>query len=186
MTARTNPAATPTPSDSPRSTRLERALAEAMKLQEGPELLAKIASREFKDAFQAIAVQQRGTNGGGLFNASAIPTIQLNYDPDFPEDKSKQLYQCRIGAEVMTAESAKGLQANAAKRGIRFTSTPLTDFNNDHWFKAVVVSLYARDLNELISLVNDELIEKIRPDARVSYDDVIRVAHEELGKLFLS
>ncbi len=168
-----------------RSTRLERALAEAMKAQEGPELLAKIASREFKDAFQAIAVQQRGyVVGGAQFEPSAVPTIQMNYDPDYPDDKSKQLYQCRIGAAVLTPETAKTLQAMAGERGIRFFSTPKNEFSQSHWFKAIVISLYASDLKELIALVNDALIDPVRPDARVTYDDVMRIAQEEIGKLF--
>ena len=168
----------------PRTTRLERALAEAMKLQEGPELLAKIASRELKDAFQAIAVQQRGAANVGHYDASAIPIVQMGYDPDYPEDKSKQLYVCRMGAAILNPESAKSLQAAAAQRGIRFISTPQSDFNSNHWLKAVVISMYTNDLNQLIQLVNDELIEKVRPDAQVTYEDVVRVARDEIGKLF--
>ena len=168
-----------------RGSRLERALAEAMKAQEGPELLSKIASREFRDAFQAIAVQQRGyMMGSSQFEPAAVPTIQMNYDPDFPDDKSKQLYQCRIGAAVLTPESAKALQAAAAERGIRFFSSPKNEFNASHWFKAIVITLYASDLNALIALVNDVLIEPVRPDAQVTYADVMRIAQEEIGKLF--
>jgi hypothetical protein len=181
MTVHHHPAAKLSDAE-PRTTRLERAMAEAMKAQEGPELLAKITSREFRDAFQAIAVQQRGA--ATHYDASAIPTMHIGYDPDYPEDKSKQLYHCRIGAAILNPESAKALQAAAAKRGIRFASTPQSDFNSNHWLKAVVISLYANDLDALIQLVNDELIEKIRPDARVTYADVIRVAQEEIGKLF--
>lgn len=186
MKAQSHSAVEKTPAEAPvRGTRLERALAEAMKAQEGPELLAKIASREFRDAFQAIAVQQRGYMiGSSQFDPAAVPTIQMNYDPDFPDDKSKQLYQCKIGAAVLTPESAKALQAMAAERAIRFFSTPKNEFNNSHWFKAIVITLYASDLKELISLVNESLIEPVRADARVTYEDVIRVAHEEIGKLF--
>jgi hypothetical protein len=188
MTVLNHPAAA-TPAESAanqgRSTRLERALAEAMKVQEGPELLAKIASREFKDAFQAIAVQQRGyVVGGAQFEPSAVPTVQMNYDPDYPDDKSKQLYHCRIGAAVLTPESAKALHAMAAERGIRFFSTPKNEFSQSHWFKAIVISLYATDFKDIVALVNDALIDPVRPDARVTYDDVIRIAQEEIGKLF--
>ena len=188
MTVHTHPAVIPEPPAAPeapvRSTRLERAIAEAMKAQEGPELLAKIASREFKDAFQAIAVQQRGPASTAHYEASAVPMVQMNYDPDHPDDKSKQLYQCRIGAGVLTPDSAKALQAAAQERGIRFSATPKNEFSNSHWFKAIVILLYAKELNELIALVNDVLIEPVRPDAQVTYDDVLRIAKEEIGKLF--
>lgn len=171
------------PYEFPRTTRLERALADAMKAQEGPELLAKIATREFKDAFQAIAVQQRGYSSDFHYEASAVPFVQMNYDPDFPDDKSKQLYQCRIGAAVMSPEIAKALQAAAPGLGVRFTASPKTEFAAGPWFKAVVITLYAADLQGIVRLVNDEMIEKIRPDARVTWEDVIRIAQEEIGKI---
>lgn len=186
MTVHKHPAAPadkPAPYEFPRSTRLERALADAMKAQEGPELLAKIATREFKDAFQAIAVQQRGYSSDIHYEASAVPVVQMNYDPDFPDDKSKQLYQCRMGAAVLTPEIAKSLQAGAEKAGIRFVATPKAEFTNSTWFKAVVILMYSTDLQQIVKLVNDEMIEKIRPDARVLWDDIIRIAQEEIGKI---
>lgn len=164
---------------SARSTRLQRALAEAMKIQEGPELLAKITNREFRDAFQAIAVQQRGFSEN--YDNSAIPVIQMNFDPDHPDDKSKQLYECNLGSGVMTPDLGKLLKATAAERAVRLTHKG--EFTNDHWFKATTVTIQSRDLSEIIRLINDVLIEKVRPDARVSYEDVIRVAHEELGRV---
>lgn len=187
MTARKQPSNPTEPYEdatSRRSTRLERAVAEVMKAQEGPELLAKITSREFKDAFQAIAVQQRGTINSMHFDINAVPVVQINYDPDFPNDKSKQLYHCRIGAGVLTPETARSLQAEAARRDMRLSATPTNEFNNDHWFKAILITIYAHDLKAIIALVNDELIEKVRADARVTYDDVMAIAQEEIGKLF--
>ncbi len=165
---------------SARTTRLQRALAEAMKLQEGPELLAKITNREFKDAFQAIFVQQRGFNEN--YDLAAVPVISMAYDPSHPDDKSKQLYECKLGAGAMTPELGRGLKAAAAERNISMIHKG--EFNNDHWFKATTVTIQSRDLAEIVTLINDELIEKVRADARVTYDDVIRVAYEELGRVF--
>ncbi len=162
-----------------RQTRLQRAVAEAMKLQEGPELLAKITNREFKDAFQAIAVQQRGFSEP--YDVSSIPVVQMNYDPEHPDDKSKQLYECKLGSGVMTPESGKLLKATAAERGIRLTHKG--EFNHDHWFKATTVTIQSRDLAALIGLVNDVLIEKVRPDARVGYDDIMQIAQDEIGRV---
>lgn len=162
-----------------RSTRLQRALAEAMKIQEGPELLARITNREFRDAFQAIAVQQRGLE---TYDTSSIPNIIMVQDPSHIHDKTKQLYECKLGAGVLTPELGKALKATAAARNI--TLTHKGEFTNDHWFKATIVTIQSRDLAEIIGLINDELIEKVRPDARVTYEDVIRVAHEELGRVF--
>lgn len=164
---------------SARSTRLQRALAEAMKLQEGPELLAKITNREFRDAFQAIAVQRHGFTEN--YDLSAVPTISMNFDPAHPDDKSKQLYECKLGSAVMTPELGKSLKATALERRIAFTHKG--EFTNDHWFKATTVTIQSRDLAEIIALINDELIEKVRPDARVTYADVIRIAQEEIGRV---
>ena len=161
-----------------RTTRLQRALAEAMKIQEGPELLARITNREFRDAFQAIAVQQRGLES---YDIASIPTIAMVQDPAHIHDKTKQLYECKLGSGVLTPESGKALKSAAAQRNIQFTHKG--EFNNDHWFKATTVTIQAAALPEIIALINDVLIETTRPDARVSYEDIIRVAHEELGKV---
>ena len=45
------------------------------------------------------------------------------------------------------------------------------------------MTIQSRDLAEIVKLINDELIEKVRPDARVSYEDVIRIAQEEIGRV---
>ena len=164
---------------SPRTTRLQRALAEAMKVQEGPELLAKIANREFRDAFQAITVQQRGISEN--YDLSAIPNVSMVYDPAHPHDKTKQLYECKLGAGVLTPDTGKALKAAAIQRQIQLTHKG--EFTNDHWFKATIVTIQSRDLAEIIKLINDELIEKTRPDARVTYADVIRIAQEEIGRV---
>ena len=162
-----------------RTTRLQRALAEAMKIQEGPELLAKITNREFRDAFQAIAVQQRGFTE--TYDLSAVPSIAMVYDPAHPNDKTKQLYECKLGSAVMTPDLGKLLKSTAAERQINFVHKG--EFTNDHWFKATTVTIQSRDLAEIIALINDVLIEKVRPDAQVSHADVVRIAQEEIGRV---
>ncbi|MFZ4540828.1 MAG: hypothetical protein ACOYNL_03320 [Rickettsiales bacterium] len=171
MTVHPIPAATAdvgAPVENTRTTRLQRAMDEVMKVSEGPELLSKLANREFRDAFQAIAVQQRGYMLSETTDLAAIPMVQMNFDPDHPEDKSKQLYECKIGSAVLTAETAKALRAAAAARNIRFSHKG--EFTNDHWFKATIITIHDRDLGAIVKLINDELIEKIRPDARVTFE----------------
>ena len=162
-----------------RTTRLQRALADAMKIQEGPELLAKIANREFRDAFQAITVQQRGFTDN--FDLSAVPTIAMIFDSAHPNDKTKLLYECKLGSAAMTPDLGKALKAMAAERHIPFSHKG--EFTNDHWFKATTVTIQSRDLAEIVTLINDALIENVRPDAKVSYADVIRIAQEEIGRV---
>ena len=161
-----------------RTTRLQRALAEAMKIQEGPELLARLTNREFRDAFQAIAVQQRGLES---YDLTSIPCISMVSDPSHLHDKTKKLYECKLGSGVLTPELGKQLKATAQERNIQLTHKG--EFTNDHWFKATTVTIQSRALPEIIALINDVLIEPVRPDARVVYEEVIRTAHEELGKI---